>query len=288
MTNFCSPLFLALAESVSVKVVLYRRLPGCVVMGINRTRRLFGRQKKDAWAASQYTLYGFRPRCYHFLSPLFLFFSLWSRKLHFRYAHRYFLDIYDMLKQSKELYRRGFWLEKRCLKMTIGFTLLLHFFTFAEEVLRTSSSAEDPELTWIFFCFSYSWKKLETLINKFNYLPQVRKPDVLHLSVGKKKKTDGSTGDHSIDLNPGLSLLHLVAAFLIWFSMMISCHESFFHIFVTAVKCSLPFLELRFIFSNFHVHFLFGHEKKKKKNAWDLHGHPSRFTFKNKIITSLK
>ena len=35
----------------------YRRLPGCVVMGINRTRRLFGRQKKDAWAASQYTLY---------------------------------------------------------------------------------------------------------------------------------------------------------------------------------------------------------------------------------------
>ena len=52
----------------------YRRLPGCVVMGINRTRRLFGRQKKDAWAASQCTLYGFRPRCNHFLSPLFLFF----------------------------------------------------------------------------------------------------------------------------------------------------------------------------------------------------------------------
>ena len=53
---------------------LYRRLPGCVVMGINRTRRLFGRQKKDAWAANQYTLYGFRPRCYHFLSPLFFVF----------------------------------------------------------------------------------------------------------------------------------------------------------------------------------------------------------------------
>ena len=129
---------------------LYRRLPGGVVMGINRTRRLFGRQKKDAWAASQYTLYGFRPRCYHFLSPLFLFFSLWSRKLHFRYAHTYFLDIYDTLEQSKELSRRGFWLENRCLKMTIGFTLLLHSFTFAEEVLRTSSSAKDPELTWIF------------------------------------------------------------------------------------------------------------------------------------------
>ena len=128
----------------------YRRLPGCVVMGINRTRRLFGRQKKDAWAASQYTLYGFRPRCYHFLSPLFCFFSLWSRKLHFRYTHRYFLDIHDTLEQSKELSRRGFWLDNRCLKMTIGFTLLLHFFTFAEEVLRTSSSAKDPELTWIF------------------------------------------------------------------------------------------------------------------------------------------
>ena len=85
-----------------------RRLPGCVVMGINRTRRLFGRQKKDAWAASQYTSYGFRPRCYHFLFPLFLFFSVWSRKLHFRYAHGYFLDIYDTLEQSKELSRRGF------------------------------------------------------------------------------------------------------------------------------------------------------------------------------------
>ena len=34
--------------------------------------------------------------------------------------------------------------------MTIDFTLLLHSFTFAEEVLRTSSSAKDPELTRIF------------------------------------------------------------------------------------------------------------------------------------------
>ena len=101
----------------------YRRLPGCVVMGINRTRRLFGRQKKDAWAASQYTLYGFRPRCYHFLSPLFLFFSLWWRKLHFRYAHGYFLDIYNTLEQSKELSRRGFWLDDRCLK---GRSVLLY------------------------------------------------------------------------------------------------------------------------------------------------------------------
>ena len=62
-------------------------------MGINRTRS-FGRQKKDAWAASQCTLYGFRLRRFHFLSPLFLFFSLWSRTLHFKYAHRYFLDIW--------------------------------------------------------------------------------------------------------------------------------------------------------------------------------------------------
>ena len=38
----------------------------------------------------------------------FCFFSLWSRKLHLRYAHRYFLDIYDTLEQSKELSRRGF------------------------------------------------------------------------------------------------------------------------------------------------------------------------------------
>ena len=91
-------------------------------------------------------------RCYHFLSPLFLFFGLWSRKLHFRHSHRYFLDIYDTLEQSKELSRRGFWLDDRCLKKrTIGFTLLLHSVTLAEEVLRTSSSAKDPELTWIFF-----------------------------------------------------------------------------------------------------------------------------------------
>ena len=59
---------------LSVRWLRYRRLPGCVVMGINRTRRLFGRQKKDAWAANQYTLYGFRPRRSRFLSPLFLFF----------------------------------------------------------------------------------------------------------------------------------------------------------------------------------------------------------------------
>ena len=118
---------------------LYRRLPGCVVMGINRTRRLFGRQKKDAWAASQYTLYGFRPRRSHFPSPLFLFFSSWSKKLHFRYAYTYFLDIYDTLEQSKEHSRVEFWLDGRYPKRTIyiGFTSVLHSFTFAEEVLRT-------------------------------------------------------------------------------------------------------------------------------------------------------
>ena len=107
-STLCRPEVSASSSVSSAPRVAYRRLPGCVVMGINRTRRLFGRQKKDAWAASQCTLYGFRPRCNHFLSPPFLFFSLWSRKLHFRYAHRYFLDIYDTLKQSKELSRRGF------------------------------------------------------------------------------------------------------------------------------------------------------------------------------------
>ena len=83
-------------------------------------------------------------------------------------------------------------------------------------------------------CFSHSWKKVETLINIFIYLLQIRKPDVLHFSVGKKKKTDGSTGHHSIDLNPGLPLLHFAAAFfnLILYDFV----QSFFHIFVTAVK----------------------------------------------------
>ena len=32
MTNFCSPLFLALAESLSVKVVLYKRCNLCPVL----------------------------------------------------------------------------------------------------------------------------------------------------------------------------------------------------------------------------------------------------------------
>ena len=144
------PRAIELSETAVLCTTLYRRLPGCVVMGISRTRRLFSRQKKDAWVTSQYTLFGFRPTSYHFLSPLFLFFRLWSRKLHFRYAHRYFLDIYGTLEQSKEHSRRGFWLDNRCLKMTIGFTFLLHSFTFAEEVLRTSSSAKDPKFTWIF------------------------------------------------------------------------------------------------------------------------------------------
>ena len=78
---------------------------------------------------------------------------------------------------------------------------------------------------------------------------------------GKKKKTDGGAGDHSIDLNPALSPLHFVAAFF-FFLILYDFVQSYFHILVTAVKCSLPFLELCFIltFRNFHVHFLFGHE----------------------------
>ena len=148
------------AVLVSSLCVNYRRLPGCVVMGINRTRRLFGRQKKDAWAANQYTtIVWFSTKMLPFPFSSLFFFSLSSRKLHFRYAHRYFLDTYDTLEQFKELSRRGFWLDDRCLKMTIGFTWLLHSFNFAEEVSRTSSSAKDPELTWIFV----SWKKVETV-----------------------------------------------------------------------------------------------------------------------------
>ena len=108
-------------------------------------------------------------------------------------------------------------------------------------------------------------------------------------ALGRKKK-DGSTGDHSIDLNPGLPLLHFVAAFLIWFSM-ISC-SPFSHI-CYGCQMQSSILELCFIltFSNFHVHFLFGHEKKKKKTLevfTDTRLQLSGFTFKNKIITRLK
>ena len=124
-------------------------------------------------------------------------------------------------------------------------------------------------------CFRHSRKKVETSINIFNYLLQVRKPDVLHFSVGKKKKKQ-TVEQATIRLtrsNPDLPLLHFMAAFLIWFSM-ISC-SPFFTYLSRLSKCSLPFLELCFIltFSNFHVHFLFGHEKKE--NAWDLRGHLS-------------
>ena len=126
---------------------IYRRLPGCVVMGINRTRRLFGRQKRTRGPQANTLCVVFDQDAIIFFLLSFCFFILWSRKLRFRYAHRYFLDIYDTLEQSKELSRRGFRLDDRCLKRTIGFTLLLHSATFAEEVLRTSSSAKDPELT---------------------------------------------------------------------------------------------------------------------------------------------
>ena len=194
-------------------------------MGINRTRRLFGRQKKDAWAANQYTLYGFRPRCYPFLSPLFMFFSLWSRKLHIRYAHRYFLDIYETLEQSKELSRRGFWLDDRCLKMTIGFTLLLHSFTCWRSFTHFFLSERSG--TYVNLCFSRFWKKVETLINKFNFLLQVRKPDVLHFSVRKKKKQTVVQATIRLTWIPVCPCyISFVAAFLIWFSM-ISCSPFF-------------------------------------------------------------
>ena len=83
---------------------LYRRLPGCVVMGINRTRRLFGRQKKDAWAASHGNTLCmvFDQDALIFFLLSVCFFSSWSKKLHFRYAYTYFLDIYGMEQSSKE------------------------------------------------------------------------------------------------------------------------------------------------------------------------------------------
>ena len=40
---------------------------------------------------------------------------------------------------------------------------------------------------YVNLCFSHSWKKVETLVHKFNYLLQIRKPGVRHFSVGKNK-----------------------------------------------------------------------------------------------------
>ena len=123
-----------------VRVPRSRNFSDCCLVGRKRTRG----PEDDTLCM------GFDQDAIIFFLLSFCFFSLWSRKLHLMYAHRYFLDIYDTLEQSKELSRRGFWLDDRCLKMTIGFTLLLYSFTFAEEVLGASSSAKDPELTWIF------------------------------------------------------------------------------------------------------------------------------------------
>ena len=82
---------------------------------------------------------------------------------------------------------------------------------------------------------------------------------------------------------------HFVAALLICFSMI--SHRSFVHIFLTAVKRGRPRLELCFIlaFSNLHVHFLFGLEKKKRLGSSCLPAsNRQRFIFKHKIITWLK
>ena len=101
--------------------------------------------------------------------------------------------------------------------------------------------------TYVNLSFSHSWKKVETLINLIIYFKS-RKPDALHFRVGKKRKqtVDCSTGDHSIDLNPGLPLLHFRGCF---FNLILYDYvQSFFHIFVMAVKC-LPFLEVCFIFN---------------------------------------
>ena len=72
---------------------------------------------------------------------------------------------------------------------------------------------------------------------------------------------------------------------------MISC-SPFLHIFfVTAVKCSLPFLELCFILTSATFTCTFCSDMKKKKTLeifTDTRLQLSRFTFKNKIITKSK
>ena len=135
-------------------------------------------------------------------------------------------------------------------------------------------------------CFSHSWKKVETLINIYFKFEN----HMYCISALGRKKTDGRTGNLPIDsIESRFSPATFRGCFfnLILYDFV----QSFFHIFVTAVKCSLPFLKLCFIltFSNFHVHFLFGHEKKKTLEIFtDTRLQLSRFTFKNKIIIRLK
>ena len=126
----------------------YRRLPGCVVMGINPTRRLFGRQKKDAWAASQYTLYGFRPRRSHFLSSLCLFFKFVVEEITFQ-VRLYILSRYlrhaGTIQITFPPWILTGWLVPQ---KDDRFYVIAPFFTFAEEFLRTCLA----ETFWTKYC----------------------------------------------------------------------------------------------------------------------------------------
>ena len=112
------------------------------------------------------------------------------------------------------------------------------------------------------------------------------------LSALGRRRTDGRT-DHSIDSNPGLPsrlLCFLSSTFRGCFfnSILYDFVQSLFHIFVTAVKCSHSFLELCFFFltfSNFKVHFLFGHGKKRWRSSRTPVSNCQRLIFKDKIIT---
>ena len=140
------------------------------------------------------------------------------------------------------------------------------FVQYAKVTLLEISPCQCPTVKRSGVAYSCSYALLINLIIYFKFENQM----FCKSALGRKKKTDGSEGDHSM-------VCPCYISWLLFNLILYDFVQSFFHIFVAAVLCSLPFLELCFIltFSNFHMHFLFGQEKKKKKNPWDIHGHPS-------------
>ena len=83
------------------------------------------------------------------------------------------------------------------------------FVQYAKVTLLEISPCQCPTVKRPGVAYSCAYALLINLIIYFKFENQM----FCISALGRKKKTDGSEGDHSIDLSPGLSLLHFVAAF---------------------------------------------------------------------------
>ena len=109
---------------------------------IYRTRRLFGRQKKDAEAASPctYTCMLFDEEGIIFFLLSLCFLSSQSTKLHFRCSHRYVFHFWTSWNNPRKTFSPRIWTGEKLPKMTVGLNSIAPFLvTFAEECSRTFS-----------------------------------------------------------------------------------------------------------------------------------------------------